>query len=317
MAGSSNRDVSNKVSGSQPTQESIIQNQKELELIEAAKQGDENAKADLLSIYSGMIHKIVINHQRGSFPYDAYPDMFNEGAFYFFRAVQLYDVTKGASLGTYAYMWIQQGIKRHVYRHSGHMNLPPEKCRLAAKVLKLLADGYTHSEVAKQLDITPSAMDSILRAKLTMATLEGTVAEESQALIDSIAGSDDVESDAINDMLSEALYRWVDKLEPEEITLLSLRYGLNGNCNHTFEEIATIMNPASISSDPEAKALKKGRVITLVERAEQKLQKIAMREQASARGLSSTSMFSQPVNSKKDKDMDMDFESDLGPTVSG
>lgn len=315
MAGNSNRDVSNKMSDSQSTQEGASQDQ----LIEAAKQGNENAKAELLSIYSDMIYSIVILYRRSSFPYDASADMFNEGAIAFFRAIQLYDSSKGAALGTYAYRWVDQAVKRYVYKHSGHMNLPPEKCRLAAKVLKLLSDGYTHSEVTEELNITQKTMDSVLRAKLTMATLEGTVAEESQALIDSIAGTDDVEAAAVNNILSEALYRWVDMLEPEEITLLSLRYGLNGNCNHTFEEIATIMNPVSISSDPDAKALKKGRVITLCEKAEQKLYKIAMREKASTKELSGASMFAQPVNVsvQKDKDMDMDFESDFGPMVGG
>lgn len=274
----------------EPTKEEI--EAKTLEWIQAAKTGDELAKANLIDLYSWLIRDAVNYYQSRTQMGDHFADMFQDGVIGLLVAVNMYDPkhSSGASFSTYARYWVRDAVSRYVPRHSGHMKLPPVQYRQLSRILKLREEGYSTTEIADTLGITPEEVNILRQSKLPMRSIEGVDTDEARAALDELLADQDgdVEEIVINESLRGEMQRLISQLSPEIIAALASRYGTSGGHDRTLEAMVDVMNGIT------GEDWNKERVRQLVLRAEQQLARAAKREDH-ATNLSSVSMFASPA----------------------
>lgn len=284
--------------------EQIKHSSQELQLISRAQSGDEAAVADLIMMHTDFIYSRVRTHSGKRFFQDDQLDLFQEGAAAFVRAVQKFDPKKGVLLTTYAYEWVNQAIDRFVIKNAGHIKLPVDKYRKLATALAMKDRGYTNPEIAEEFGISEKVLVQILQAKAPIASLEAGVSSENDvSLSDMLAQSDEsAEDTALNAEMSAHLYQWLDQLDSTEMAqTIAMRYGLNGQPDRTYEEIAQILTARSLEDGKDYKWNKEG-VRQLERKAISKLYFLSERasrqhkESAGVSSLVSCGMFSQPVS---------------------
>ena len=280
-----------------------LQRERELELIIAAKAGDEVAKADLLEMHTDFIFNRVRKHAGKHFFQGDKMDLYQEGAIAFMRAVELYDPNKGVLFTTYAYDWVTQAVDRYVIKNDGSIKLPVQRYRQLAAALSMKHDGHSEGDIAQELDVSENTLVQILQAKAPVSSLEGDVSSENEVKLGDVITNDveNTEDVALTNELVGLLYEWVDHLEGDMQKVIHLRYGLNGQVNKTYKEIADILNDYNIAAgidrrwnkegvrQHELKAIKKMTFMS-------KQHSSPKQPESNSSYLGAVGMFAQPVN---------------------
>jgi RNA polymerase primary sigma factor len=95
--------------------------QQELELAEKIKKGDAEARERMIKSNLRLVVTIAHDYVNLGLPL---LDLISEGNIGLTKAVERFDPTKGAKLGTYAMWWIKQSIKRALANQSKTIRLP-------------------------------------------------------------------------------------------------------------------------------------------------------------------------------------------------
>ena len=224
--------------------------QQERELAYKVAQGDTEAKK--LFIESNL--KLVVNIakkylNRGL----SFLDLIQEGNLGLITAVEKYNVKLGYKLSTYATWWIRQSIGRAIADKGRNIRIPVHRQErlntyktTMTNLEKKLNRQPTISEIAEEMKISLSEAISLYNLQFDTTSINILVGDKNNTEIEDFIPSSEEEIEDI--VIAEGLPQEIKKLfkncnlKEREITVLTLRYGLDGKGIRTLESVGKKYN---------------------------------------------------------------------------
>jgi len=223
----------------------LLTHEEELKLARRIKKGDSRAKKKMVSANL----RLVVNIAK-RFSYTGVPmlDLIEEGNLGLMRAVKKYDYKKGYRFSTYAAWWIKQYIMRAIASQGKTIRVPVYMVETIIKYRKTIEElkhklrkTPTIGEIAKSMGVTVKKIREVSRAAQTQpASLEAPIGEDAGRYLELIEDESAAAPDAkmSNLLRHERIEELLDKLEPRDRKVLTMRFGLYNEKSRTLQEIA-------------------------------------------------------------------------------
>ena len=171
-------------------------------------------------------------------------DLIQEGNLGLMKAVDRFEYRRGFKFSTYASWWIRQGVQRAVTDFSRTIRLPAHVSQSLTRIDAVrgalreeLQREPTLHEIAERVEMSPQKVRHRLLAQVPPASLDAAVGEGTAfgALLEFDAPSP--EEMTVQRDLRRRLAGQLAPLTPREREIVSLRYGLGSDREHSYAEI--------------------------------------------------------------------------------
>jgi RNA polymerase primary sigma factor len=224
----------------------LLTPQQEIDLAARIKQGDQDARIQMIKANLRLVVKIAQDYANYGLPL---ADLISEGNIGLMKAVECFDPAKGGRLSTYGSWWIKQSIKRALANQSKIIRLPVhvvDKTAKMRRISNMLADELgrdpTNEELSEETGIPVHKLVMLKRAAQRPASLDAPVNEGEPTSYAEIIG-DERAADPFEVLeqknLANQLDLLLEVLDERESQIIDARFGLSGKTPMTLEEVGS------------------------------------------------------------------------------
>ena len=193
------------------------------------------------------LYLALINVERYAHTRIGRMDLIQEGSSALFRAVDGFDWRRGLLFRTYAVHWLNQAFRSHLYNFGNTVRLPVylQKAmkHVHGAVARLGNPKATVEEIAEEADLRPHIVESALGATRSTQSIDVALGSDSDgpSLQDLIGKQENYEpyDPTMEDFsLQDGVAMALNRLSDRERLVVTKRFGLIGEKEHTLSEIA-------------------------------------------------------------------------------
>lgn len=222
----------------------LLSREEEIKLAEAAANGSQKAKDDLVNHNLRLVVSIAKRYMgRGL----TLLDLIQEGNMGLIKAVDKYDVSKGFKFSTYATYWIKQAISRAVMDQTRNIRIPVHIIELMSNIKKVERDfQQAHGREPKEAEVAAVLGIEVKKVKEAYTWMKDTTS------LDIMVGDDEdttvgsfIEDESVvpaftaieeNDRTT-AIRNILDTLNDREKMVIVRRFGIGLDRAETLDEI--------------------------------------------------------------------------------
>ncbi len=225
---------------------SLLTHAEEIELSNAAKDGDTRARKRLIEKNLRLVVSVAKKYRGYGL---AFEDLIQEGNIGLMKAVEKFDPDRGYRFSTYATWWIRQAVQRAVADKGRTIRVPvhmTEKIRKMARTYNELSAEFerepTDEEVAERLGWTVGEVLDVKGAMPDATSLNEPLSSEDDAsekgeFVEDVAASSTPDT-VIRDMETSQLKEAIERLPERARYVLVRRYGLDEQGPATLAQLS-------------------------------------------------------------------------------
>jgi RNA polymerase primary sigma factor len=226
----------------------LITPDREKELGARAQKGDEDAIQELARANLRFVISVAKKYQNRGV---SLTDLIQEGNVGLVTAARKFDPEQGVKFISYAVWWIRQAILASLANHGRAVRVPLNRASDLARIFREKerlkqekGREPTTEELAVATELTPELVESLQTLNAAEIRLDAPIgdSEDSQLVerfITEEAAEPEVEVESR--LLTEAITEALSTLEARDAKVLRLYFGLEGEREHTLEEIGNML----------------------------------------------------------------------------
>jgi RNA polymerase primary sigma factor len=178
-------------------------------------------------------------------------DLIQEGNVGLVTAARKFDPEQGVKFISYAVWWIRQAILASLANQGRSVRVPLNRASDLARIFREkerlkqeLGREPTSEELGKATELTPELVESLQTLNAAEIRLDAPIGDsEDSQLVERFITEEaaEPEQDVEARLLSEAVRGALETLEPRDAKVLRLYFGLEGEREHTLEEIGNML----------------------------------------------------------------------------
>lgn len=226
----------------------LITPEREKELGARAQLGDQDAIQELARANLRFVISVAKKYQNRGV---SLTDLIQEGNVGLVTAARKFDPEQGVKFISYAVWWIRQAILASLANHGRAVRVPLNRASDLARIFREKerlkqekGREPTTDELAEATHLTPELVESLQTLNAAEIRLDAPIgdSEDSQLVerfITEEAAEPEVEVEGR--LLTETITEALATLEPRDAKVLRLYFGLQGEREHTLEEIGNML----------------------------------------------------------------------------
>jgi RNA polymerase primary sigma factor len=226
----------------------LISPEREKELGALAQLGDEDAIQKLARANLRFVISVAKKYQNRGV---SLTDLIQEGNVGLVTAARKFDPEQGVKFISYAVWWIRQAILASLANQGRAVRVPLNRASDLARIFREkerlkqeLKREPSPEELSEATDLTPELVESLQTLNAAEIRLDAPIGDsEDSQLVERFISEEaaEPEMDVESRLLSEAVGEALETLEARDAKVLRLYFGLEGEREHTLEEIGNML----------------------------------------------------------------------------
>ncbi len=226
----------------------LISPEREKELGALAQKGDEDAIRKLARANLRFVISVAKKYQNRGV---SLTDLIQEGNVGLVTAARKFDPEQGVKFISYAVWWIRQAILASLANQGRAVRVPLNRASDLARIFREkerlkqeLKREPSPQELSEATDLTPELVESLQTLNAAEIRLDAPIGDsEDSQLVERFISEEaaEPEMDVESRLLTEAVGEALETLEARDAKVLRLYFGLEGEREHTLEEIGNML----------------------------------------------------------------------------